>query len=97
MKKSDCIEILGGTPGLAAAAIGVSPQAVSDWPDVLPPRISDRVLAAWARKHVQSLPQAFRCGADASNADAQAPDQIQRQESPGAALLKSIPQAGTSL
>jgi hypothetical protein len=59
MKKSDGIEILGGTPGLAAAAIGVSPQAVSDWPDVLPPRISDRILAAWARKNVPSLPQAF--------------------------------------
>ena len=59
MKKSDGIEILGGTPGLAAAAIGVSPQAVSDWPDVLPPRISDRILAAWARKNVPSLPRAF--------------------------------------
>ena len=36
----------------AAALIGVSPSAVSQWPDVLPPRIEDRVLAALARKHL---------------------------------------------
>jgi hypothetical protein len=30
----------------------VSYQAVGKWPDELPPRISDRVLAALARKHL---------------------------------------------
>lgn len=97
MNKELALSFIGGSPQLAAKAVGVSRSAVAQWPDPLPPKLVDRVLAAWARKHVQSLPQAFRCGPDASNTDAQAPDQIQHQESPGAALLKSIPQAGTSL
>lgn len=44
--------MLGGTPTAAAAAVGVSPSAVSQWPDELPDRISDRVLAVMARKHL---------------------------------------------
>lgn len=59
MKKSDGIEVLGGTARAAAEAIGVSPQAVCDWPDLLPERISDRVLAAWARINVPNLPAVF--------------------------------------
>lgn len=55
MQKSDGIEILGGSARAAAAAIGVSPQAVSDWPEQLPARISDRVVAAWARQHLSNL------------------------------------------
>lgn len=52
MLKSDALKLLGGTPTTAAAEIGVSPSAVSQWPDVLPRRIEDRVLAALARKHL---------------------------------------------
>lgn len=52
MKKTRAIELLGGTPTAAAEAIGVSHSAVSQWPDELPPRIADRVLAALARKHL---------------------------------------------
>jgi DNA-binding transcriptional regulator YdaS (Cro superfamily) len=52
MLKSKALEMLGGTGNAAAAAVGVSPSAVSQWPDVLPPRIADRVLAALARKHL---------------------------------------------
>lgn len=64
MRKNDGIQILGGTLRAAADAIGVSPQAVGDWPDPLPRRISDRVLAAWARKNVPDLPEIFRPGSD---------------------------------
>lgn len=52
MLKSKAIELLGGSPGAAAAAVGVSSSAVSQWPEVLPPRIADRVLAVLARKHL---------------------------------------------
>lgn len=52
MDKTKAIELLGGSPAKAAAAIGVTVSAVSQWPDVLPRRISDRVLAAIARKHL---------------------------------------------
>lgn len=52
MRKSKAIELLGGSVTTAAAAVGVSPSAVSQWPDELPERISDRVLAVMARKHL---------------------------------------------
>ena len=50
MFKQKAIELLGGTITAASEAIGISYQAVSKWPDELPPRISDRVFAAIARK-----------------------------------------------
>jgi hypothetical protein len=52
MEKAKAIELLGGTPKSAADAVGVTASAVSQWPDVLPARISDRVLAVLARKHL---------------------------------------------
>lgn len=52
MNKQKAIDLLGGTPALAAAAIGITPSAVSQWPDDLPPRLADRVLAALARRHL---------------------------------------------
>lgn len=52
MTKVEAIDVLGGSVGAAAAAIGVTYQAVDKWPDVLPPRIEDRVLAVLARKHL---------------------------------------------
>ena len=52
MNKSQAIDLLGGTATSAAAAIGISPQAISGWPFELTPAISDRVLAALARKHL---------------------------------------------
>lgn len=52
MLKANAIELLGGTVADVAKAVGVSPQAVSQWPDDLPPRIEDRILAALARKHL---------------------------------------------
>jgi len=52
MRKSKAIELLGGSVTAAADAVGVSPSAVSQWPDKLPERIADRVLAVMARKHL---------------------------------------------
>lgn len=46
MNKLKAISLLGGTRAQAAAAIGVTKQSVSQWPDVLPRRIADRVQAA---------------------------------------------------
>ena len=50
MHKSDAIELLGGTVAAVANSIGTTYQAVSKWPDVLPPRIADRVQAALYRR-----------------------------------------------
>lgn len=52
MLKSKAIELLGGTASDAARAVGVTPQAMSQWPEVLPARLADRVLAALARRHL---------------------------------------------
>jgi len=57
MKKSDAISLLGGTVSDAAKSIGINPQAVTQWPDELTPRIADRVLAAVAR----SRPEEWAC------------------------------------
>lgn len=46
MLKTEALELLGGTPAAAAREVGVSTQAISQWPDQLPPRIVDRVQAA---------------------------------------------------
>lgn len=49
MMKRDAIELLGGTPAAAAEAVHVTVQAVNQWPEILPPRIADRVQAAMWR------------------------------------------------
>jgi transcriptional repressor of cell division inhibition gene dicB len=49
MEKQKAIEMLGGSVSLAAKKIGVSYQAVRKWPEVLSPRVADRVVAAMAR------------------------------------------------
>lgn len=53
MLKTDAIQLLGGTPAKTAAAIGITPSAVSQWPDTLPAAIADRVVAALARRHLK--------------------------------------------
>lgn len=52
MRKTKAIELLGGSIGSAADEIGVCYQAIAKWPDILPPRLSDRVQAAIARRHL---------------------------------------------
>lgn len=51
MKKAHAIHLLGGTVAAAAKAIDCSYQAVNQWPDELPRRIEDRVVAALARQN----------------------------------------------
>lgn len=46
MRKVEAINLLGGSDVSAAEAVGVTRQAVTKWPDELPPRIADRVYAA---------------------------------------------------
>lgn len=58
MKKSDATQLLGGSHAAAADAIGITPQAYSQWPDPLPRRLEDRVIAAIARRRLP--PDAFR-------------------------------------
>lgn len=50
MRKSEALELLGGSIPAVADAIGVTYQAVDKWPDELPKRIADRVQAALWRK-----------------------------------------------
>lgn len=52
MEKKRAIELLGGTVSSAAEAIGITTSAVSQWPDELPDRVADRVLAALVRRHM---------------------------------------------
>lgn len=51
MKKARAIEMLGRSVSAAATSLGISYQAVRQWPDELPPKIADRVFAAFVRLH----------------------------------------------
>ena len=53
--KTKAIELLGGSVASAARRVGVTYQAVDKWPDELPRRIEDRVLAALARQRLPEL------------------------------------------
>jgi hypothetical protein len=52
MRKDKAIELLGGSTAAAAQRIGVTYQAIEKWPDPLPDRIADRVIAAIARQYL---------------------------------------------
>lgn len=58
MHKTKAIESLGGSIASAAAAIGISYQAVAKWPEQLPARIADRVTAAATRIKTQGKAKA---------------------------------------
>ena len=57
MLKKEAIELLGGSVTSVAARIGIRPQAVSGWPDVLTPALRDRVQAALYRQHLTRKPR----------------------------------------
>jgi hypothetical protein len=86
MDKSEAIRLLGGSNTTAAAEVGVTPQAVSQWPDPLPPRIADRVLAALARKKnvvpVKTKPGAFIEKRRPENQGQYIPDCWKRKDDP---------------
>ena len=69
MKKTQAIELLGGTIRAAAEAMGITYQAVDKWPDVLPLRIADRVLGAHTRLQLRA---AGECAADTTTEPATA-------------------------
>jgi len=52
MLKSEALQLLGGSLKSAAKHIGITPQAISGWPDELTPSIRDRVQAALWRESV---------------------------------------------
>lgn len=56
MTKEEAIRRLGGSIASAAKAIGISYQAVHKWPEELPPRIADRVIAAEIRMAKKESP-----------------------------------------
>lgn len=59
MNKTEAIQLLGGSVAKAAEAIGINSQAISQWPEILPPRISDRVEAAlWRMSQASAAPEA---------------------------------------
>lgn len=68
MDKKQAIDLLGGSPARAAELLGVTPSAVSQWPDELPRRLADRVLGAAVRHGIQ-------VGSAVLAADASAPQQ----------------------
>ena len=49
MDKDKALQMLGGIKA-AAEAVGVTTQAIAQWPNPLPPRIADRVQAALWRQ-----------------------------------------------
>jgi hypothetical protein len=48
--KSKAIKLLGGSAKSASEAIGCTVQAIYKWPNILPSRIADRVIAAQIRR-----------------------------------------------
>ena len=49
MTKTEALELFGGRPADVARALGITRQAVNNWPDALPQSVSDRVLGAYTR------------------------------------------------
>ena len=49
MKKSEAIDIFGGTQKQLAEYLGLTPSAISQWPDELDQATSDRLLGAALR------------------------------------------------
>ena len=49
MTKTEAIRMFGTATRLARA-IGITPQAVYQWPEVLTPALNDRVMAAMMRR-----------------------------------------------
>ena len=57
MEKSKATALLGNSSVSTANAIGITPQAYSQWPERLSRRMEDRVIAAFVRMK-------YRSGAD---------------------------------
>ena len=77
MHKLKAIELLGGSIASTAEAIGITYQAVNQWPDELPPRIADRVQAAVAR-----ISQVVETQNDDTTPNRRDPDQPRERRNP---------------
>ena len=64
MTKTEAIRLLGGSTKAAAAEVGITVQALGQWPEQLPPRIADRVAAALWRR-AQGIPARVQAKAEA--------------------------------
>ena len=62
MKKSIAIKLLGPTTDEAGRRVGCSAQAIRKWPDELPPRLVDRVIAASVRAQFERTPVSSMTG-----------------------------------
>ena len=51
-QKQAAIDLFGGVTN-TARAVGVGSAAISNWPNILPPRILDRVIAACVREGIE--------------------------------------------
>ncbi len=60
MRKEYAIQLLGGSVASAAKALNITYQAVSKWPEVLSPAVSDRVVAAVAKSDPLAWPESWR-------------------------------------
>lgn len=49
MRKSEAIQLFGGLQKDVAAALGITPSAVSQWPEELDQATEDRVIGAAVR------------------------------------------------
>ena len=76
MNKQQAISLLGGSKAKAAKAVGISYQAVNDWPEELPQRIEDRVLAVLARQHLP--PEMLQAAGATPASDAAPADQAEQ-------------------
>jgi hypothetical protein len=57
MDKQKLINSLGGVRNLADL-VGISNKAVYQWPDILPPRLMDRVIgAAYRQNRIDEIPE----------------------------------------
>jgi hypothetical protein len=55
MKKQTAIYFLGGTISNAARTLGISRQAVHQWPDPVPQAVADRILAHRVRQRAEAM------------------------------------------
>lgn len=92
MEKAHAIRLLGGKITAAAHAVGVTPSAVTQWPDDLPPRIADRVLAALARKHLPPELIGSEAGQGAAIDATSLPPAPGERDAPSAADVEAVEQ-----
>ena len=52
MTKTDMLKLMGKDLSGCAEEIGITVQAISDWPEELSTKLRDRVQAAIARRHM---------------------------------------------